>query len=49
MPGPFSPAIIIDKEFVKTVLAQDKQRKLRLARYKAEQISLEDVARLVGS
>jgi putative transposase len=41
--------VIGDQEFVKTVLTQDKQRKLRLARYSAEQVTLDNVAKKVGS
>lgn len=41
--------VIGDQEFVKTVLTQDKQRKLRLARYSAEQVTLDDVAKKVGT
>jgi putative transposase len=41
--------VIGDQEFVKKVLEQAKQRKLRLARYRAEHVTLDDVARKVGS
>jgi putative transposase len=41
--------VIGDQEFVKKVLEQDKQRKIRLARYSAEQVTLDDVAKKVGS
>lgn len=41
--------VIGDHEFVKTILDQDKQRKIRLVRYSAEQVTLEDIAARVGA